>query len=145
MTIGAVSTRECGGDLVVEWSIADFCTRRTDDGAFYWSPLFYFGREQWQLRIFPNGRSARDSSGHVGLDLVKCSPIPSDGQSFSLSLKIAEGKRHNEVHLTRDFDNKNWLHEIHRFMPRSELLRRKSEILPDGVLTVLCTLRSKSL
>lgn len=91
--------------------------------------------------MFPNGWSESGSSGHVDLDLWINFCSSSIRQAFSLSLKTVKGEKENEKYSTKLFDG--WDHqEFRRFIPRSELSRRRYELLPDGVLTVVCTMET---
>lgn len=133
---GIISTYEHGVDLVVEWAIGDFFHLKDWDGTSFLSPEFSFGGKRWCLGIYPNGWSGYHSSGHVDLWLNHCSMF-GIRQTISLSLKTAEGDLYNEEHYTRDFDYIG-INTFYRFIPRAELIAKKSELVPNGVLTVVC-------
>lgn len=133
---------ECkSGVVVFEWMINDFFTLSEIDGAEYWSPYFYFGNVKWYLRIYPNGWRGRDSLGHVDLHLCKDYFSRSIKQSFSLSIKTACGEKYKKQYSMKDFRNGYDCYQFIRFIPRWELTNRKPELVPEGVLTVVCTMK----
>lgn len=140
--IGEISICQSGEDVIAEWRIANFFSLSERDSAWYCSPAFSFGGETWYLEMLPNGWSNCDSSGHVDLHLWNDSSDQLIRQEFSLSLKAVKGEKYNEEHCTKDFDDYDYSHELNLFVPRSELSRRQSELVPDGVLTVVCTMKN---
>lgn len=140
--IGEISTSSNGAGLDIEWKIGGFFYLSTTGDAYYCSPVFSFDGQAWYLGIYPNGDSSRDSTGHINVYLIKYLTIASTRQAFSLSLKTAKGEKYREKHSTKVFERAGDFHEFHRFLPRSELTRRSSELVPQGVLTVVCTMKS---
>lgn len=144
--IGTISISEIGVNLVVEWKIGKFSTLREHDAAFYHSPKFFFDGCEWFMWISPNGWKALGSSGYVDLSLHNGSGPKYSlkntlvRQSFSLSLKTAKGKKCKKRHYTKDYYS-NRAHDFIRFISRSELSRRMSDLVPDDVLTVVCTMK----
>lgn len=127
-----------------EWTISNFFSLSEDDDIIYKSPSFAFDGATWYLKIYPNGDKTDDSVGYVDLELRRKSSDPPYSLEFSLSLKTLEGKKDTEWQDTCIFETENGNQScgVARFMPRSEILERKSELLPSGALTVVCTLRS---
>lgn len=132
---GIISTYEDGVNLVVQWAIGDFFHLEDWDGTCFLSPDFFFGGQKWRLGIYPNGWRGYHSSGYV--DLWLRSYIFGIRHSFTLALKTAEGDLYNTEHHTRDFDYIG-INKFYRFIPRAELKEKKSELVPNGVLTVVC-------
>lgn len=139
--IGKISSSPDGEDVIVEWTIPNFFSLSKKDGAYYWSPKFSFGGEEWYLRISPNGQSKRDSHNHVDLHLYKYSSGTSIRQTCSLSLKTLKGEKQYEKHGTKVFDGFGERYEFNRFISRSEISNRMSELVPGGDLTVVCKMK----
>lgn len=143
--IGKLSTSINGADVDVEWRIDSFSSLSEEPGSSlvlnYCSPNFSFSGEPWFLGIWPNGWSGTDSSGYVNLCLCKGFNNSSIKQEFSVSLKTVKGEKENEEHCTKVFDKGNRWHRFNRFIARSELLRRRSELMPHDVMTVVCIMK----
>ena len=121
-----------------EWRIENFFDLSEDDR--YFSPSFVFNNTSWSLGIDPNGDRGNHSVGYIDLRLVK---NPGDfpiSVEFSLALKAANGKRILERHCIENFGESLDRHISHRIITRSELVRRESELVPSGVLTVVFTM-----
>lgn len=139
MSIGIISVSQRGVEWKIEWKIYNFFNLSKKEDACYYSPDFNFRGKTWYLRTWQNGSSLRESSGYVDLYLCKRSSNRSITQAFSLSLKTAKGEKYNEEHVTKVF-GRYGEYEINRFIEREELSRRQSELVPDGVLTVVATM-----
>lgn len=141
--IGKISKPVSGAD-VVEWKIDGFFSLSEGDAALYFSPPFLFGGKRWLLEVYTRGRPPRnrsDSSGYVDLVVVKCGSNTSCKHTFSVSLKTVTGRKYNEEHCTKIFQGYDF-HYFNRFISRLELSTNRHELVPNGVLTVLCTLKS---
>lgn len=127
-----------------EWTISNFFSLLEDYDIIYKSPSFSFDGATWYLKIYPNGDINDDSFGYVDLELRRKSSGPPYRLEFSLSLKTLEGNKEEEWQKTCIFEaaNGNQSHGVACFIARSKILERKSELLPSGALTVVCTLRS---
>lgn len=141
--IGEISKTANGADNIIEWRIPYFFYLPKNDGAGYPSPNFTFSGEEWFLMIYPNGSSAFNSSEHVNLVLWKDSSSRCIRQEFSLSIKTLEGVKEFEEHHTEEFEGVDYA--CNQFILRSELLRRQAKLVPEGVLTIVCTMRNTSL
>lgn len=139
-TIGEIKITKKEFDRDIEWNIKNFLSLSEKDGYFAWSSAFSFNGQIWWLVIYPNGASWDTSQGYISLGL--CRAIgPEIRQEFFLTLKALNGKKDYERHCTEMFQDLK-AHVIPRFISRSELTRQESELLPSGVLTVICTLKS---
>lgn len=133
--IGTISTH----DLVVEWTIQHFFTLGVGDSAWYGSPIFSFDGEEWWLVINPNGSSRRTE--HVDLAIAKLSG-PSIRLFISLSLKTVKGQKYKEQHCIKDFkESPENVYLFRRFISRLELSQRRSDLVPDDDMTVVCTMK----
>lgn len=137
---GEISISGSGEDI--EWRIAGFMSLSKKDGTWYYSPTFSFSGETWYLVISPNGWSKHDTFGHVDLYLFKNYSHRSIKQAFSLSLKTVKGKKYNEKHDAKEFEKWASYHGFVRYLPNLELSRRQIELVPNGVLTVVCTMKN---
>lgn len=132
----------CGADVIVEWRIPNFSSLFDKGGVLYYTPKFYFGGGTWHLGIEPNGFGYTHGSGHMDVRLQNYTACSSIRQSFSLSLKTVNGEKEREEQCTKLFVGFLSFHKIHWFIPRLELSRRQSELMPDGVLTVVCAMNN---
>lgn len=130
-----------------EWSIPDFSSLSKND-EFYLSPPFSFAGKSCNLSIAPNGFKSLKSVGYIGLYLIRRNPDVCFSPEVFFSIKTSDGEIHQE-RLYEKYDRK--FHDdlesfgIYRYLLRSELLKRKSKLLPADVLTVVCTVKySKS-
>lgn len=137
----SINTNDAGVD--VEWRIDNFFSLTETDGEWYSSPYFPFDGETWNLWIYPNGWSGSESQGHIDLDIVTLLSGPPIRLEFSLSLKTVKGEKDHAEHSTKLFEGLD-THTIRKFLSRSELLRRWSELVPSGVLTVVCTMKKST-
>lgn len=140
--IGEVSTNQKEHGVDIEWTISDFFSLSEKDGVGYWSPLYSFDSYSWFLGIYPNGARSTDSLGHIDLylELNKKTldlPIRVD---FSIAIKTANGQKDHERHFTKDFNGRK-RHDFLRFITKSDLSMRVSDLTPSGVLTVVCTMK----
>lgn len=140
MNIIPVETNVLEGSLHIEWKIFNFTSYSDEDGRNYFSPIFTFADERWNLEIYPNGRQKVDSSGYICLYLVKKSSGPSVILEYSLGLKTLNGKKFVEHYRTHKFKRINQAGGVHKCILRSDLLKR-SDFLPIDHLTVFCHLK----
>lgn len=144
-TVGELSEKS---ELAVEWRINEFCSLPAEVSKCYDGPVFPFVGASWLLSIYPNGktniitkdRKIANSEGFIALYLHRRSSGPPIHLEFSLGFKTLQGKVNSEVHLADTFKKKEGK-GFYRFIKRSELLDKKSELLPSGVLTVACKIK----
>lgn len=141
MVIGEVS--ETQSEVEVQWRIPDFFTLSDKVDDCYISPTFYFAGTSWYVQIHPNGETTRDSSGHIGIFLVRGDSGPAI--SVKYHLKVVGSKENKEFSSTADFTTKGCGWGISKIMVRSNLLERKSEFAPGDVVTIRCSLKHDGL
>lgn len=128
-------------EVDIKWTIENFLFYLMSEFHHHDSPTFFFEGQFWQLQLQPS--NVDGDNKYIDLYLVKFSsgtPIKID---FSIALEIANGKKYQEKHCTKVFeDEANDSHMISRFISRSELSKRQGELAPCGRLTVVCTLKS---
>ena len=120
-----------------EWEIHQFLSLPKDEGRSYCSPSMLYNGESWCLQIYPNG--CYRTFDYVNLCLVRLSTGPPVSIELSLSIKTVDGKKDLERHCTAVFDDFHYVHASSRFISRSELGRRETELVPSGILTLICT------
>lgn len=123
------------------WEIPDFFSISLGDGDYICSPQFSFACASWCLMIYPNGQSEHNSIGYIGLYIWRKSSGPPIQLKYSLGLKTVEWKNENEKHRVRVFENTSAAYGVHKFLSRAELMKRKSQLMSDDVLTVFCNLK----
>lgn len=139
--IGAVSTSSNGVDVDFKWRM-DTMFFKEEDGVSYSSPKFFFGGHEWELWIFPHGYSGCCTSGHVDLSLMKSYNSPDIVLDFSLSLENVNREKDHKQTVSEMFSQSNFVYKCYRFIPLLELLWRQSELVPKGVLTIVCTMKN---
>ena len=126
-----------------EWKIDNFFHFSENGNVYsYSSPFFSHYGESWYLAIDPNGMCYNDSLGYVNLHLVNeslNSPITVD---FTLALKTSNGERYLEKGFTKTFKKGKAQHHAIQFISRSDLEGKKTDLVPSGVLTVVCTFKT---
>lgn len=143
---GEISIYPSDVGVQFEWSIKNVFSLSEKDGKAYQSPDFHYNGQTWILRFYPNGWSGRDSYRHIDVGLVRESFGPPARLAYSLSIKTVKGNKDNEEHREKIFSDDIDLDDdiLRRFLLRSELLRRRSELLPDGILTFICTMKNRT-
>lgn len=135
-TIGEVSLT----DIAVEWKIKELFSLSPEVGKSFDSPRFSFAGTSWFLRIYPNGTAGR-TEGFLNLFLRNAISGPPICLDFDLGLKNNDGKINPEIiHNTYTFGKTDGYGK-YEFIHRSQLLEKKSELMPSGILTLVCRIR----
>lgn len=137
--IGNIDVIQTELGISAEWRIKNFFSSLKIDHAFYWSPPFSYAGHTWELWICRYGYKLGKS--FIELCLKRRSTGPPICQEFSVALKTRNGQKDFERHFTDVFKEKNDFLSPH-CISKSELLRRRRELVPSEVLTVVCTLKS---
>lgn len=128
--------------VIFEWSIENFFSLSEKDSPNYFSPNFSYGGEKWHLWIYPDGEYRCGTSDFVDLELWKHSGSRSIKLQFSFSLKTANGQRYNEKNYRMCCDSGHDYGSYRMFIRRKEIFSRQSELVPNGVLTVVITMKN---
>ena len=145
VTIGKV--HNVSKKLDFEWRIDNFFSISERVEKHFFSPSFLLAGEFWKLKIYPNGKKY---SGFVSLYLLRNytyfngSEDPTISVEWSFSLETCDKKRAHEIQLEYEFDYTDEEYGIPKFLERSLLLEKKSELVPSGNLTLVCTVKSYS-
>lgn len=133
---------ETSGDIKVEWEIKDFFSLSQETDKYYHSPKFYFSGTSWQIQISPKSEVHDASGDWIGLYLTRMANGLPVAVTFSLRFKNVDEKGNPCIRSANTFNGKGnaWGHP--KFMSRSMLMERKSQIIPADVLTVICTLKN---
>ena len=140
-TIGKV--HDVPKELNFEWRINDFFSLSEKVGESYSSPSFLLAGEFWYFRIYPNGKS-EIYSGFVSVFLMRKLKKPTISMEWSFSLKSCDKKRIHESTHKYAFDTSGNGCGAGEFLERSMLSEKKSELVPSGSLTIICTVESYS-
>lgn len=138
--IGGLS--EIGGEVTFEWKIEAFSSLAVEIDTFYNSPKFYFSNASWNLKIYPNGEKEHETEGSIGLYLMKKSSDSPVTLNYTIGLKTVDGKKEANQNYTYIFHHKDWGYGRRNLISRSDLLNKKSELLPSDVLTITCTMKN---
>lgn len=133
---------ETKGEITIEWRIKDFSSLHHEIGKHYESPKFYFCGASWTIWLYPNG-DTEESKDWLSLYVVRKSngsPVTLD---YTLGLKSIDKK--NDVLLTDtdDFHGIDYGWGMREVILKTELMNKKSELLPSDILTVICSLKNK--
>lgn len=124
---------------VFEWKISDFCSLSNCKNDWYTSPCFDFSNASWYFSFSPEG-DEESSEGYIALYL-HCDDDIGSHITFILELGF---KREDEVENVKSelvrFEGKYDIWCFSDFFLRTELLKRKSELLPEDTLTIVCSM-----
>lgn len=127
-------------EVDIEWKIRNFSSFRTEIAKYCSSPAFHFANSSWCIHIYPNGVTA-DSRGFISLYVCRETFGRPVSLEWSIGLKSSDGKICEEKHSINVFKKKQKSLGYDKFLSRSVLLERESELTPSDVLTVtlFCT------
>lgn len=134
--IGELSEIKKG--MEVEWIINDFFTFAEESDVKYNSPSFDFSGATWYLRIYPNGRTTKDTSGALECYLLKHESDFKITLSYKLGIKKRGGDMDDKCNYTSTFEEKELGYGCSGIISTSELLERKYDLAPNNVLTIIC-------
>lgn len=120
----------------VEWKIENYLSFPQRADTFIESPIFHFLNASWCLMLCPNGERKFKSVEHLSIFLSRKDP-GSEGISINFTIGIKIGKNWHKGSGSHCFETYS-VHGWPKFVARNEIFRKKSEILPDGTLTVSC-------
>lgn len=133
---------EIRGELKIEWKIKNFMSLSDEYNTYYDSHTFYFSGTSWELRIYPNGETENKSDGWLGLYIIRKSVGAPVTLHISFSLKKADGNKDHEFNSKPVTIDKRIAKGLDKMLLRSELMERKTELIPSDELTIICTLRN---
>lgn len=139
---------------VLEWEIPDFWSLSNCKNDWYTTSRFHFENTYWYFSISPGGDDD-SSAGYIALTLHTEDHI---GRNFAFILELGVKRAGDmesakyELGIKRAGDVENVKYELVTFngecnswrypdfFLRKELLQRKVELLPDGTLTIICSM-----
>lgn len=131
-TVGKV--QNVAREFNFEWKIDNFFSLSEK---YYICTSFSLAGESWYLSIYPNGRSEANSVGFIDVFLHRKVNGPPISLVWSTGVKTHEGKKVRVMQFTHVFENSiGW--GSSKFLKRSELLQKKSELVPLDALTLIC-------
>lgn len=142
-TIGKIDVIQ--KEVDIEWKIKNFFYLSTEDGEMYSSPKFSVGDDTWCLLIYPNGDTSIETDGFIDLALYRENYDPPINQEFAFYLKTVDGEKDREKHFIHLFNNFSGLYSAWKFISRFEVFERRSQLISDAILTIVCTLKYSSL
>lgn len=125
-------------EFYFKWEIDDFFSLPEEDGKKYPSPSFSFGGESWHLEIYPHGQSKNNSVGYIDVYLSRNLPGPPFSVVCSLGIKICDGKRDVTKQFTYVYQKAIRIRGFRKLFRRSILSKKRSELVPSDVLTIVC-------
>lgn len=136
-TIGKL--RYITGKFDFEWYIENYSSYRSGSR----SPPFSFAGEPWYLSIFPSGLSNINSQKCVCLYLHRNESGPPISLTWTWGLKTFDGKKDCESQCKYVFRNSGQ-YGTAWFVEMSTLREKKSELLRDDVLIIVCSIQCHS-
>lgn len=125
-----------------EWEIPDFFSYTKQD-SLYESPEFSVSDSRWCLLIYPNGSTMSHSNEYLSFYL--------DRRDNGIPMVVDYALGIKAVNRAIECEKKKKSHNFskygvgwHKFIERSELVRRKLELVPAGTLTVSCFVKKSS-
>lgn len=108
------------------------------------SQTFSFAGATWKLLMFPNGQTKYNSKGYIDLMFVRLnSRFPEHSLFYKLCFKTVDGKEFDSISdngkITTDFCRCG----VINYLKKSKVLDEKERIIQNGVLTIMCQMRSK--
>lgn len=137
MAIGEV--KKIPTEYDIEWSIQNFFSLSKECNNYYYSPPFSFEGTSWYFQIFPNGNKV---SGVVSLYLYRDSANPPIRLEYTFGIKTLNGKKDSVKYISYVFQKAHQGYGEQSFLLRSNLLERKSDLMPADVLTIVCSLKN---
>lgn len=131
---------ESRAELVIDWKIKDFSSLSQEINVRYHSPKFYFSGSSWKIRIYPNGQTKIRSRGWIDLYLVKTSNPANIVLEYSFALRTVNGKPYWTKAGMSFFEEANCGWGNDKYILRSDVMKKESELIPSDILTVTCTL-----
>lgn len=125
-----------------EWRIPHFFSLPKEVDKYEISHTFSFAGESWYIAIFPNGVTEENTVGRVGLLLRRCSSGLPINLEYTFCLKTLKGEKFQEKHFTYNFTEAKQAYGTSDYITRKELFKKRSELLPNGGLTVVCLIKN---
>ena len=135
--IGLVSVKNCK----LEWKIDNFFSYNEEDLQLN-SPDFLVLNTMWYIQICPNGSTRHNSKGCVSLYMYRKDDKDPQTVEYRLGIKNVNNTVECELIDVATISTSGW--GYHKFIKRSDLLQRKSELVPSDILTVTCTIMMKN-
>lgn len=124
-----------------EWTIPDIVLLLQEENVYYYSPFFSFAGTTWYIGIYPNGFRSK-SLGYIFLNLSRTCCVPPISVDVSFAIKDVDGTKYEEAYYTKHIiENGHEIYGIERYLLTSDLLEKKSQLLPFNVLTIVCTIK----
>lgn len=139
--IGDIS--ETKGKITIEWRIKNFSSLQHEIDVWYESPNFYFSGASWSIVLYPNGETQYESNGWLGLYLMRWSSGSPVTLDYTLGLRSIDNKNDVLITDTADFHENEDGWGMRKVILKTELMDRKSELLPSDILTVVYSLKNK--
>lgn len=108
------------------------------------SSTFPFAAATWRLVMYPYGESFCKSEGFINLVIERLdSRIPEHNMFFKFCFKTRQGKEFESYSDSHHFEPDNFETGVLKYLEKSKFLEKKNIIAPNGVLTIVCELRTK--
>lgn len=126
--------------MKVEWIIPQFSELPAKVDEFYDSSVFAFSDALWRLRIYPGGQAGHHSEGYIGLYLVLLDKNFQQTVDYTFGFGDAGETKHEEIVFNRTFSKDVKGFGQPKFLARSEVVKRKAELIPGDIFTAVATL-----
>lgn len=121
----------------IGWEITDVYALSAPKGSYYTSPSFVFANTPLHLCLYPTG-TATATPGFLSAFLVNESKAPFIHVNMALRIKKADGTMigggTSDVNIHTDWG-------FHDFYEKYSLEQNRFEVMPSGILTLVCILK----
>lgn len=108
------------------------------------SSTFPFAGATWRLAMYPFGESEQESEGFIDLKIIRWdSRIPEHHVFYKFCFKTRQGKEFESYSSSHNFNSDFPEMGVKKYIEKSIFLQKKNIIAPNGVLTIVCELRTK--
>lgn len=129
----------------ITWKIPNFLSLRGPLHFCVKSSSFIFASAIWELRVYPFGNT-KTSHGYISLAIKRLSSrIPKHHVFYKYCLKTQNGEEYEIQYCDDWFTRKSYEWIYFKYLHRSKLMEIKESVVPNGILTVVCQVRTEKI
>lgn len=129
----------------ISWKVHNVLSLPETVGYFVQSPSFSFAGATWALRMYPYGHRKKSQS-YIELAITRLnSEIPQHYLFYRFGFKTRRGKECETCLRSSLFQNNPHEWVVPHYLQKVELMKKKDNIAPKGILTITCQVRTKKI
>lgn len=123
---------------LVEWTISNVSTYLKKH-VWLKSPDFHISNYFWYLIMVPNDASLKEFVGLYFCENEKCAPLSpyKTYVDFTFGIKTVDDEIVNEYSFSWEQNKDGWV-GLEKFIKKSDLFKKKQDLMPSDTLTVTC-------